>query len=52
MSYNTSQQASMQIIPYYLIFKRDLKLSIKETVLINATILNKVIVLIYKVFLF
>jgi len=52
MLYNTSQQSSMRITPYYLIFEKDLKLRIKETTLIKMTILKRVIELIHKVPIF
>ena len=52
ISYNTSWQESTWIIPYYLIFERNPKLPIKEIILSNKTILNKVIELIHKVPIF
>ncbi len=50
--YNISQQVNIQIIPYYLIFERNLKLPIKKNKLTNITILDRIIILIYKIFLF
>ena len=40
------------MILYYLIFKRDLKLSIKKTILSENIVFSQVIFLIYKVPLF
>ncbi len=52
MSYNISQQASIRMTPYYLMFRRDPKLPIKEATLSKGTILDRVIELIYKVLIF
>ncbi len=40
ISYNTSQQASMHLTLYYLMFKRNPKLPIKKAILSELTILN------------
>jgi len=52
MSYNMSQQSSMRIIPYYLMFRRNLKLSIKKIMLLKGTILKRIIKLIHRVPIF
>ncbi len=52
MLYNTSQQASIWLTPYYLIFGRDPKLLVKETTLSKNTILDRVIELIHKIPIF
>ncbi len=52
MSYNTSQQASTCMIPYYLIFGRDPKLPIRKAMLLKNTILDRVIELIHKIPIF
>ncbi len=52
MSYNTSQQVSIHLTSYYLMFGRDSKLPIKEVTLSRSTILDKIIKLIYKVPIF
>jgi len=40
------------MMPYYLMLKRDLKLPIKEIILLEKTILGRVIELIYKMLIF
>ncbi len=50
--YNTSQQASTHLTPYYLMFRKDPKLPIKEVTLSKKTILNRIIELIHKVLIF
>ncbi len=40
------------MISYYLIFRKNLKLPIKEDILIRKTILDRVIELIYKISIF
>ena len=52
ISYNTSQQTSMCITSYYLMFEKDSKLLIKKVVLSKITILDRVIELIYQVPIF
>ncbi len=52
MSYNMSQQASTCLTPYYLMFKRDPKLPIKEIMLSRNSILDRVIELIHKIPIF
>ncbi len=52
MSYNTSQQESMRLISYLLIFERNPKLPIREVTLSKSNILKRVIELIYKVPIF
>ena len=52
ISYNTNWQVSTQLIPYYLMFERDLKIPIKEITLSEKTILDRVIKLIHKVSIF
>ncbi len=52
MSYNISQQVSMRMTPYYLMFRRNSKLPIKGVMLSNNSILNRIIELIHKVPIF
>ena len=52
ISYNTSQQSSMWIMLYYLMFERDLKLPIKKITLSEKIILDRVIDLIHKISIF
>ena len=52
MSYNTSQQNTTCMTPYYLMFGRDPKLPIKEVTLLENTILDRMIELIHKVPIF
>ena len=52
ISYNMSQQESIQLILYYLIFGRDLKLPIKKVILSEKTILDRIIELIHKIPIF
>ncbi len=40
------------MILYYLIFRKNLKLLIKEITLLEITILDKMIILVHKIFLF
>ncbi len=49
ISYNMSQQSIMRLTPYYLMFRRDLKLPIKKVILSENSILDRVIELIHKV---
>ena len=52
MSYNTSRQKSTCLTSYYLMFRKDLKLPIKEVILFKTTILKWVIKLIHKILIF
>ncbi len=47
-----SQQTSTRLTPYYLMFRRNPALPIKEAILSEKTILDRVIKLIYKVPIF
>src|SRR6266542_2256944 len=49
MSYNMSQQSTTRIMPYYLMFRRDPKLPIKEVMLTERSIFDRIIELIYQV---
>ena len=52
ISYNTSQQANIYMMSYYLIYERDSKLLIMKAVLSGNIILDRVIELIYKIPIF
>ncbi len=52
IAYNISQQNSIKIILYFLIYERTARLSIKKEVLIKNTLLDGIITLIYKLPLF
>ena len=50
--YNTSQQNSIKITSYFLIYNRIVRLSIKGEMLSKNILLNKIITLIHKVLIF
>ncbi len=50
--YNISQQNSIKMISYFLIYDRIVRLPIKEEVLNKSILLDRVITLIYKVLIF
>ncbi len=52
MVYNTSQQNSMKMISYFLIYSRIAKLLIKKKVLSRSILLDRVITLVHKLPLF
>ncbi len=52
MAYNTSQQNSTKITLYFLMYGRTARLPIKGEVLSKSTLLDRVIILIYKLPLF
>ena len=52
IAYNTSQQNSMKMTPYFLIYDRTARLPIEEKVLNKSMLLDRVITLIYKLPLF
>ena len=49
ISYNMSQHSIIRITPYYLMFRKDLKLPIKEVLPTERFILDRVIELIHQV---
>jgi len=49
MSYNTSQHSITRLTLYYLMFRRDPKLPLKEVMPIEKSILDRVIKLIHQV---
>src|SRR6266540_3704770 len=52
MAYNTSQQNSTKMIPYFLIYGRIVRLPIKGEVCSRSTLLDRVITLVHKLLLF
>ncbi len=52
IAYNTSQQNSTKIISYFLIYSRIARLSIEGKVLSKNILLDRVIIIIYKLSLF
>ncbi len=52
MTYNTSQQNSIKMISYFLIYSRTIRLLIEEESLKLNTLLNRMVILIHKLLLF
>jgi len=52
MAYNTSQQNSTKMTPYFLIYGRTARLSIEGKVLSRSTLLDRVITLVHKLPIF
>src|SRR6266511_3661270 len=52
MAYNISQQNSIKMTPYFLIYERTARLPIEEELLNRSTLLDRVIILIHKLPLF
>src|SRR6266498_3668206 len=52
IAYNTSQQNSTKITPYFLMYGRTARLPIEGEVLSRSTLLDRVITLVYKLPIF
>ncbi len=52
MAYNTSQQNSTKITPYFLMYGKTTRLSIEGKVLIRDILLDRVITLVHKLSMF
>ncbi len=52
ITYNTSQQNSIKMTPYFLIYGRTARLSIEGEVLSKSIMLDRIITLIHKLLLF
>ena len=52
IAYNTSQQNSIKMTPYFLMYGRTARLPIEREVLSRNTLLDRVIILIHKLLLF
>ena len=52
MAYNTSQQNSTKMTPYFLMYDQTARLPIKEKVLSKSTLLDRVITLVHKLLIF
>src|SRR6266496_5741099 len=52
MAYNTSQQNSTKMIPYFLMYRRTARLPLKEEILSRNTLLDRVITMIHKLPIF
>ena len=52
MAYNTNQQNSTKMIPYFLMYDRIVRLLIEEKALSKSILLDRVITLIHKLSLF
>ncbi len=50
--YNTSQQNSIKITLYFLMYKRIVRLPIEREVFNKSILLDKIIILVYKLLLF
>src|SRR6266540_2251338 len=52
MAYNTSQQNSTKMTPYFLMYERTARLPLEEEVLSRTTLLDRVITMIHKLPIF